>query len=129
VREIERRLRDIDVIVRIGGEYDRWDLEVRVGTLGSMRLRMAVEEHGWGRQLVRLRAWPRPYPAAVVLGGLFSTLAAMAADGGSAIAAIVLAGLALPALVGMVRDAGAAQSAVKRAARKLTPAARDELAD
>jgi hypothetical protein len=42
-----------------GGDYDRWDLEVRGGRLGGARLRMAVEEHGGGKQLVRFRVWPR----------------------------------------------------------------------
>ena len=42
-----------------GGDFERWDLHVRGGMLGSMRLRVAVEEHGAGRQLVRIRSWPR----------------------------------------------------------------------
>jgi GT2 family glycosyltransferase len=42
-----------------GGNYDRWDLELRGGRLGAARLRMAVEEHGGGKQLVRFHAWPR----------------------------------------------------------------------
>ena len=29
-----------------GGDYDRWDLEIRGGLLGSLRTRMAIEEHG-----------------------------------------------------------------------------------
>ena len=42
-----------------GGDTDRWDIQVRLGPLGSARLRVAVEEHGQGRQLVRYRVWPR----------------------------------------------------------------------
>ena len=42
-----------------GGDIDRWDIQVRLGPLGSARLRVAVEEHGQGRQLVRYRVWPR----------------------------------------------------------------------
>ena len=42
-----------------GGDFDRWDLELRAGRLGAARLRMAVEEHGGGKQLVRFRARPR----------------------------------------------------------------------
>jgi hypothetical protein len=45
-----------------GGEFDRWDIEVRGGLLGSMRVLMAIEEHGQGRQLVRCRVWPRIVP-------------------------------------------------------------------
>jgi GT2 family glycosyltransferase len=42
-----------------GGDYDRWDLELRGGRLGAARLCMALEEHSGGKQLVRFRAWPR----------------------------------------------------------------------
>ncbi|HEU0021598.1 MAG TPA: glycosyltransferase [Dehalococcoidia bacterium] len=42
-----------------GGDYENWDLEVRGGLLSSIRLRMTVEEHGAGRQLLRFRCWPR----------------------------------------------------------------------
>jgi len=36
-----------------GGDFDIWDLEIRGGLLGSTRLRMAIEEHGEGKQLIR----------------------------------------------------------------------------
>ena len=56
---LEKALRRIGGVVFSGGDYERWDLYVRGGMLGSMRLRVAVEEHGAGRQLVRIRSWPR----------------------------------------------------------------------
>lgn len=40
-------------VVARGGQWDRWDLEVRGGVIGAARLRMLAEEHGRGRQLVR----------------------------------------------------------------------------
>jgi hypothetical protein len=42
-----------------GGDFDDWDIEVRGGVLGGARVRLAVEEHGGGRQLVRSRIFPR----------------------------------------------------------------------
>jgi hypothetical protein len=41
-----------------GGEYDRWDLEVRGGLLGGARLIAVAEEHQGGAQMVRFRLWP-----------------------------------------------------------------------
>ena len=55
---LEAAIRSANAPVHRGGDYDRWDLEVRIGSLGSARVRMAVEEHGQGRQLVRFRVWP-----------------------------------------------------------------------
>jgi len=57
--ELEGDLRARCMSVVRGGDGDRWDIQVRVGPLGSARLRAAVEEHGQGRQLVRYRVWPR----------------------------------------------------------------------
>src|SRR5919201_2159351 len=56
---IESVMRGQHVPVRRGGSYDRWDLEVRGGILGSARLRMGAEDHAGGAQLVRFRSWPR----------------------------------------------------------------------
>ena len=61
-------------LVRSGGPFDRWDLELRAGPLGGVKIRTAVEEHGSGRQLLRARIWPRAtgrgLAAAVVLAAL-----------------------------------------------------------
>ena len=53
-------------VVRSGGDWDRWDLQVRGGLLGGAGLRMAVEEHGAGQQLVRVRSWPAPRTGALL---------------------------------------------------------------
>jgi GT2 family glycosyltransferase len=57
--EIEQRLIDSGVVVRRGGNFDGWDIEVRAGLFGSARLLHAIEEHGGGKQLARFRVWPR----------------------------------------------------------------------
>jgi O-antigen biosynthesis protein len=58
-------------VVARGGDYDRWDLEVRGGLFGVVRTRMAIEEHGAGRQQVLFRFWPRFSRAGSVLTLLF----------------------------------------------------------
>jgi hypothetical protein len=87
---IEQALRAHRVRVLRGSAYDHWDLEVRSGLLGAARVRMAIEEHGHGHQLVRFRTWPRCAPARLapilVLGGV-STAAAL--DGSVAVAAVL----------------------------------------
>jgi O-antigen biosynthesis protein len=45
--------------VRSGGPFDRWDLDLRAGALGGVKIRTVVEEHGSGNQLLRARIWPR----------------------------------------------------------------------
>ncbi len=59
LQSIEKELRTLGVSVQRGSDYDNWDLEVCGGLFTHARMRMAVEEHGSGRQLARFRAWPR----------------------------------------------------------------------
>ena len=102
-------LRAAGAVAWRGGDWDDWDLEVRGGFLGGARLRMGVEEHGGGCQLLRFRTWPR-VPASAVLAA-----AALAAPGVAALAAGALA-------VGVVLLAGAAGllgTAAAHAARAL----------
>ncbi len=72
-------LRADRTIVRLGGDYDRWDLEVGGGLLGTVRVRMAIEEHGAGRQLVRVRVWPRWTRIGILLTPILATLSVWAA--------------------------------------------------
>jgi hypothetical protein len=71
-------LRKREAVTR-GGAFDRWDLQIRGGLLGSVRALGTIEEHGAGKQLFRLRAWPYiPIPLIVLITitGLVSVVAA-----------------------------------------------------
>jgi glycosyltransferase involved in cell wall biosynthesis len=105
---IDGRLRQTGCAVLHGSEYDRWDLEVRGGIMGATRLRLAVEEHGAGTQLVRLRSWPRYSRAGMLLTGLLGTLAAAALLDGAAIAGAILGAFAFLLAASAVRDCAAA---------------------
>jgi hypothetical protein len=91
---------------------------VQGGILGRVRLRAAVEEHGSGRQLVRVRFWPRVWlPGLMVAPGL----AALAA--GAALArvwlAVAILGLAatVPPLLAL-RDCALGTALVRKALAK-----------
>jgi GT2 family glycosyltransferase len=79
LQAVEGALQAVDASVRRGGNYDRWDLEVRGGLFGTARVLMAIEEHGAGRQLVRFRAWPKCAVQGLLLTLLFAALATGAA--------------------------------------------------
>jgi hypothetical protein len=79
VMSVEESLRRISPIFRRGGDYDDWDLEVRGGMFGSARMLTAVEEHGAGRQFVRLRLWPRCSFVGVILVAVLAVLSSWAA--------------------------------------------------
>jgi hypothetical protein len=101
LEEFERALRRTGTGVARGGDFDPWDLGIRGGLLGRVRTVVAIEEHGAGRQLVRLRAWPHvPGPAVwlmLLLVGLAALAAADAAWPAAAVLAVLAAGLAVRA--------------------------------
>jgi O-antigen biosynthesis protein len=77
--DVERALRQDGVPVFTSCAFGRWDLHARGGLFGSARLRLGLEEHGGGRQLVRFRISPA-VPAAAVASLAVVTLAAASAE-------------------------------------------------
>ena len=81
LEEVEFALKELGVVVRRGGDFDNWDLEIPSGLLGSARLRMVAEEHYQGRQLVRWRVLPKCSRIGLVV---LSALIAIAIGAGTA---------------------------------------------
>jgi O-antigen biosynthesis protein len=104
-------IRKAGFVVAPGGDWDRWDLEVRGGLLGSARLLMATEEHGHGRQLWRFRIWPRWSSFGVTLIAGLGVLTVGAAADRAWSAALILGVAALLLAVRGLADAGTAIAA------------------
>jgi hypothetical protein len=113
LRALEVSLRSGGFPVRRGGEYDRWDLEVRGGRLGAARLLVATEDCPGGR-LVRVHSWPRP--VGLVLALLFAVLSVVAALGDAWDVAALIGGAALALAAGTLWACGAAMASILRAA-------------
>ncbi len=118
---VEEAVRGAGAVVRRGGDFDRWDLEVRGGLFGSARLLAAVEEHGQGQQMVRARTWPRVAPGGLVGVAVLAALALAAGLAAATAAAAVLAVASLGLAVRVAWECGLA-------ARALTDALSLELA-
>ncbi len=111
---IDLNLREESCTVLHGSDYDRWDLQVRGGILGVARMRMAVEEHGSGRQFVRLRTWPRYSRIGLALIVSFAALSASAALAEAWIASVILGLIAVLVTVSAVRDCATATGVLAR---------------
>lgn len=60
LQKLENSLRADGAIVRRNGDFDNgWDLQIRGGMFGGTRLLVLTEEHGQGKQIVRVRTTPR----------------------------------------------------------------------
>jgi hypothetical protein len=126
VARLDKALRRVGGVVFSGGDYERWDLYVRGGMLGSMRLRVAVEEHGAGRQLVRIRSWPRFSRIGAAVALAFAALGVGAALDGVWVAAALLFAATLAIVVSTAQDCATAAGVLRIAlAEEAEHAARD----
>jgi len=111
--ELEEALRRTPALVRQGGDFDPWDLSVIGGPFGRARARMAVEEHGGGRQYLRFRVWPAVRRAPLLL--FVAALAAAALFDQAWLAGGVLSAAALGLLGATLRECGSAQAEIAAA--------------
>jgi GT2 family glycosyltransferase len=113
VRRVEAALRNSGGVIFSGGDFERWDLHVRGGMLGSMRMRLAVEEHGSGRQLLRIRSWPRCSRIGAGVALAFGLLAGAAALSGAWIVAAVMAAVVAVIVASTVQDCATAAGVLR----------------
>ena len=111
--DLSDALREAGAVVRAGGDFDRWDLEVRLGSLGASRILLAPEEHGGGRQLLRFRIYPWVPPAWLTLAALSLAAGVGAAIGGVWPVAVPLALVALLVAARAWFDSGQAIGVVR----------------
>jgi O-antigen biosynthesis protein len=123
VERAETVMRAQGAISRRGGDFDGWDLRVRGGSFGSVRALFAVEEHGAGKQLVRIRMRLQVsrLAAAFATGTLLFAGAAFSASAWVAGAGLMMFGLLLVGLI--FRDCGFAAGLWTRGVQSL----RDDL--
>ena len=55
---IEKNILELKNRVRRGGAFDDWDIEVRNGIFGKCRSLLTTEEHGMGKQYLKLKCRP-----------------------------------------------------------------------
>ncbi len=102
-----------------GGDFDRWDLEIRVGTTGSVRVQMVIEEHSGQKQYVRYRSWPVASKRRLALAALLGIMALWPLFSGVWLVAAVIGGVALLPLFVAFLDCASATFALQRALAKL----------
>ena len=122
VAALERALQRMRAVTLRGGDHDRWDLEVRGGMVGGLRLLMLVEEHGAGRQIVRVRMWPRSARTALGVAVLCDVFALVGVVIGQPVASAILFSFALAIVGRALYEAANATAAVDQALRADEPA-------
>jgi GT2 family glycosyltransferase len=110
LREIQRSLAGDGAVVRSGGDFDRWDLELRGGLSGSARLLHTVEDHQYG-QMGRFRIWPRLSGTTLLVAILLLSLSVAAFSESARFAgAALLAGVLLLVLHALLNSGRAVKA-------------------
>jgi hypothetical protein len=123
---LQAAIRETGAIVRPGGDFDAWDLEVQGGLLGASRLRLAVEEHAPKKQLLRFRISPRYSRLSGLLGIVLGALSAGAFFSGAWLQSVVAAaGLAL-VLRRAIADTGFSGGILREALKRFEPGTASE---
>ena len=100
---------------RRGGAFEQFDLEVRGGLLGAVRLLVAAEDHAGGAQLIRFRWWPRCSYGGVAVAAVFAALAGGATLAQAWTAAVVLGVATALLAVRMTLECAGASATIARA--------------
>src|SRR5437867_636986 len=117
LRAVEATLKAGGAATRRGGDYERWDLEVRGGLLGAARLLAAAEDHGGGAQLVRFRWWPQWSYMAIALALLFAALTGGATFAQDWTAAAFFGAVTALLVLRAVLECAGASASISRAVR------------
>ena len=121
LKAIESVLRAHGAVVSRGGEFDRWDLRIRTGLFGGVRLLMGIEEHGAGKQLIRFRVWPWYSPGGLAAGLVLAFLAMVATWDGAWAVGMLIGALALWPLGRAIMESGVAMAIVDRGLKHVWP--------
>ncbi|HEY7167613.1 MAG TPA: glycosyltransferase [Candidatus Binatia bacterium] len=119
LQQVQEGLRAAGASVATGHDYADWDLEVRDGTFGAVRLRMVIEEHGAGRQLVRISSWPICSTGVLVLALILLAFSLGAAVSHAWLASLTFAIVGLLLSAHVFQDCATATAAVVRVLKQL----------
>jgi GT2 family glycosyltransferase len=75
---IEKNLIKLKSRVGRGSEFDRWDIQVKIGFFSKSRGLLTIEEHGGGKQFLRFKCWANYSPYGFIISGIFSLLGLIA---------------------------------------------------
>ena len=116
---IKQKIRSDDVRVSPGGDFDRFDLEVKGGLLGRAQLLMANEEHGGGRQLLLFSIRSKLSTPGLVLMVVFGLMGILAAIDHAWMASATLTAFALVVAIRARMEVITSVSALRTAVRWL----------
>jgi O-antigen biosynthesis protein len=108
---LESTLHAHGYMLRRGREFDRWDLDLRIGFFGGAKLWILAEEHGEGKQLIRLRLRPTCKSSGLIILAGLSGDALLASFDELWLPAAIVGTIAIVLALETLRECGAAIAA------------------
>jgi hypothetical protein len=118
---MEKALRDRGMMVFRGGDFDRWDLQLRRGIFASTRLIIAIEEHGNGHQLAKVKFWPRFAAGGTWIALIVAGLAISAISERNVVAGLALTGVFLAFCIRTLQECSTTMDAVLKTLQAAVP--------
>ena len=115
---IEADLKAENVCIERGNNYDRWDLLIKGGSLGFVKLLMASEDHNGGKQYLRFKFIPGISLTAVCLISFPALLLVISLLNHSIIPALLFGSVCLLLVFRLLEDYGRAFLSARNAAKK-----------
>ena len=115
---LEAELKKENVCVERGDIYASWDLRIKGGSLGSIVIAMAAEDHAEGKQFLRFRFTPRLSLTAIFLVSFQIFLLTIAILNSVIVPALVFGGIFLILFSRILEDYGRAYLAAKTVVKK-----------
>ncbi len=103
--DIEKSLIRLKARVKRGGDFDKWDLQTRNGISSISRAVFTIEEHGAGKQLLRMKTWTRPSKSFIISFSFFTALSVFAGLDGVMVVSLFLALFSILFLTEYILDA------------------------
>jgi glycosyltransferase involved in cell wall biosynthesis len=82
LRDIEKELVNLKTRVKRGGDFDNWDLQVRIGLFSKSRGLLVIEEHGGNKQNLKFKCRAHYSYKAFAIAGFLSVISTLAAFSG-----------------------------------------------
>jgi hypothetical protein len=121
LEQIEQNIISLKARVKRGGDFDRWDLRIRIGIFSTANAILTIEEHGANKQYLKFRYWVNYSKFGLVLILLLATLSVLAAADNSWIVSIIFAGVTVGLIGKYLFDCASVASCMVSAFTQLSP--------
>jgi hypothetical protein len=141
--DVEKKLISLKTRVKRGGDFDRWDIQVRNSLFSVSRALLTVEEHGGGKQMLKFRVKRIPTKTLILTMLVLVAIATFAAIDHAAGVATVFSSVAFVVFAAYLHDSASTifdlkqaissldkiQSATQKVDTIVQPVAEEEISD